>query len=97
MLSLLEMSKSKRAKRDEQVKQLGGKEMGLLNVIKLANDYNKVKKAIKNNKVNADKIKGYIDTLNNLLDWLRDFRADIEQRIATVKETIKKLKEMKGE
>ena len=71
--------------------------MGLLNVIKLANDYNKVKKAIKNNKVNADKIKGYIDTLNNLLDWLRDFRADIEQRIATVKETIKKLKEMKGE
>lgn len=97
MLSLLEMSKSKGAKRDEQVKQLGGKEMGLLNVIKLANDYNKVKKAIKNNKVNTDKIKGYIDTLNNLLDWLRDFRVDIEQRIATVKEMIKKLKEMKGE
>jgi len=67
--------------------------MGLFNVIKLANDYNKAKKALNSKKVEASKLKGFIEKVKQYLDWLEGFKAEIEEYIAKGKELYKKLQE----
>lgn len=71
--------------------------MGLLNVIKLANDYSKAKKALKEKKVNIDKVKGYIDSLKKIVEFYKEWRIDIEERISKVKELINGLKQLETE
>jgi peptidoglycan hydrolase CwlO-like protein len=75
--------------------------MGLLNVIKLANDYNKAKKLLKSNKAKVEQIQKYIDSLHNFIEWIKDFKVELDEWIEKAKQLMKdlstKLKEIKKE
>lgn len=72
--------------------------MGLLSVIRLANDYNKAKKALKTKKVDVDRVKKLIEKVKSYLEWLEDFKVEIEGYIAKAKAIIEGLQEkLKGE
>ena len=67
--------------------------MGILNVIKLANDYNKAKKLLKD-----EKIKGKAEEVRKIVQKLRDFVAELNEYrdkltvfILKVKETMSSL------
>ena len=62
--------------------------MGLLNVIKLANDYNKAKKLLKEKKVDAIKIRDYMDSIQDYINFLRDFIVELEERVYRAKELL---------
>lgn len=68
--------------------------MGLFNVIKLANDYNKAKKFIEANKQDVEKAKKLIDSIKNFIDYLKGMRTELDELIATAKVRVMTLKEM---
>ena len=73
--------------------------MGVFNVIKLANDYVQAKKYLKKNKVDAKKIKEYMDKLHNFIEVLNNYKDWITSHILKTKEVMsmlsKRLKERK--
>lgn len=75
--------------------------MGLLNVIKLANDYSKAKRLLKSNKTKVEEIQKSIDSLHNFIEWLKDFKAELDEWIEKSKQLMKslsdKLKQIKKE
>lgn len=68
--------------------------MGLLNVIKLANDYNKAKKLLKNQKVDKAKIKESIAKIQEYIKELKDMKNRLEVLIVKAKERIRALEEL---
>lgn len=66
--------------------------MGLINVVKLANDYNKAKKLLKKNgKIDASKIKELIEKLHDFIEELKDIQLKISEFILKVKSIMKSL------
>lgn len=65
--------------------------MGVFNVIKLANDYVQAKRYLKKNKVDATKIRDFIDRLQDYIEELRNFKAQVEIHINKAKEVIRAL------
>lgn len=65
--------------------------MGLFNIIKLANDYNKAKKLLQSKKVEAQKIRDAIESIQEFINWLKDFVVELEERIYRAKELMGKL------
>jgi len=68
--------------------------MGLLNVIKLANDYNQAKKLLKGKKVNAIKVRDAIDRIHDYIEELKSAKDKIDTLIVKAKERIRKLSEL---
>ena len=67
--------------------------MGILNIIRLANDYNNAKKLLKKNNVDKIKIKEYMDKLHDYIESLNDTKDIINVQILKVKETMRSLSE----
>lgn len=65
--------------------------MGVFNVIKLANDYVQAKRYLKKNKVDAVKVRDFIDKLQDYIEELRNFKAQVEIHINKAKEVIRAL------
>ena len=65
--------------------------MGLLNVIKLANDYNKAKKLVESKKADVEKITKIIESLQEYINWLKGFIVELEEIIYQAKELMGKL------
>lgn len=67
--------------------------MGLLNVIKLANDYNKAKKLLKDGKLKnkADEVRKVVQKLRDFVAELNKYRDKLTIFILKVKETITSL------
>ena len=65
--------------------------MGLLNVIKLANDYNKAKKLVQSKKADIEKIAKIIEPVQDYIGLLRNFVLELEERIYQAKELMGKL------
>ena len=65
--------------------------MGVFNVIKLANDYVKAKKVLKEKKVDAKKIKELIEKLHEYIKQLNETKDVILGHIAKVKEVMRGL------
>ena len=65
--------------------------MGLLNVIKLANDYNNAKKLLKSKKADVEKIAKVIESLQKYISFLKNFVLELEERIEQAKELMGKL------
>ena len=65
--------------------------MGLFNVIRLANDYVKAKRALKKVNVDKIKIKEYIDKLHDYVQELNQTKDDITIHILKVKEVMRGL------
>ena len=65
--------------------------MGLLNVIKLANDYNQAKKLLKSKKADVEKIAKIIGSLQEYIAILKTFVLELEERIYQAKEVMGKL------
>lgn len=65
--------------------------MGLLNVIKLANDYNQAKKLLKSKKADVEKIAKVIESIQEYINFLKDFVVELEERIYQAKELMGKL------
>ena len=65
--------------------------MGLLNVIKLANDYNKAKKLLKSKKADVEKIAKIIGSLQEYIAVLKTFVLELEEKIYQAKEIMGKL------
>lgn len=65
--------------------------MGVFNVIKLANDYVQAKRYLKKNKVDVTKIRDFIGRLQDYIEELRNFKAQVEIHINKAKEVIRAL------
>lgn len=65
--------------------------MGILNVIKLANDYNKAKKLLESKKADIEKIAKVIDSVQDYIGLLKNFVLELEERIYQAKEVLGKL------
>ena len=65
--------------------------MGLLNVLKLANDYSKAKKYLKEKKVDAKKIKEVVERLHDYVSELNELRDKLTVHILKVKEIMRDL------
>ena len=65
--------------------------MGLLNVIKLANDYNKAKKLLESKKADVEKIAKIIGSLQEYIAILKTFVLELEEKIYQAKEVMGKL------
>ena len=68
--------------------------MGILNVIKLANDYNNAKKLLKSKKFDATKIKDAIDKLHDFIEELKNMKNELDAFIVRTKELMRKLSEL---
>ena len=69
--------------------------MGLFNVIKLANDYNKAKKLLENKKITVEDAKKLIERIKEFVDYLYKLKDELSNFISKVKETIVELKKIK--
>lgn len=65
--------------------------MGLFNVIKLANDYNKAKKLLESKKADVEKIAKIIGSLQEYIAVLKTFVLELEEKIYQAKEVMGKL------
>ena len=65
--------------------------MGLLNVIKLANDYNKAKKLLESKKADVERIAKVIGSLQEYIAFLKTFVIELEEKIYQAKELMGKL------
>jgi hypothetical protein len=65
--------------------------MGILNVIKLANDYNKAKKLLESKKADVEKIAKIIDSVQDYIGLLKNFVLELEEKIYQAKEVMGKL------
>ena len=54
--------------------------MGLLNVIKLANDYNKAKKLVQSKKADVEKIAKIIESVQDYIGLLKNFVLELEEK-----------------
>lgn len=70
--------------------------MGLFNVIRLANDYNKAKKMLSSKKIDVEKIKGMVERIKSYLDYLYEMKDRLDEIIQHVKQMIKDLKSVGG-
>lgn len=68
--------------------------MGLFNVIKLANDYNKAKKLLASKHIDIAKAKELIERVKQLVDYLYSLKDKLSELIQDVKGVIKGLKEV---
>ena len=64
--------------------------MGILNVIKLANDYNKAKKLISSKKPDIEKAKALIEKVKGFVEYLYSLKDKLQELILEVKDVIKK-------
>lgn len=71
--------------------------MGLFNIIKLANDYNKAKKLLQSKKPDVEKAKQLIEKVKGFVDYLYSIKDELAKFIKDVKDTIAELKKIKGE
>lgn len=55
--------------------------MGLINAIKLANDYNQAKKLLKEKNINIDKARKVITSIIKGVDYLRSLRTQLTEVI----------------
>lgn len=65
--------------------------MGLLNVIKLANDYNNAKKLLESKKADVERIAKVIGSLQEYIACLKTFVLELEEKIYQAKELMGKL------
>ena len=65
--------------------------MGLFNVIKLANDYNKAKKLLESKKADVEKIAKIIGSPQEYIAILKTFVLELEEKIYQAKEVMGKL------
>lgn len=65
--------------------------MGLLNVIKLANDYNTAKKLLKSKKADVEKIVKVIKSLQKYTEFLKDFILELEEKVYRAEQLMGKL------
>lgn len=68
--------------------------MGLLNVIKLANDYNKAKKYLKKNKHVVEDAKKFIEKAESMLKYILDLKQELQNFIGEVEKVIEGLKKI---
>jgi predicted transcriptional regulator len=65
--------------------------MGLLNVIKLANDYNTAKKILKGKNINKVELRKILASIREIQDRLDAIKDIVEERISKTKNMIKEL------
>lgn len=71
--------------------------MGLFNVIKLANDYNKAKKYLESRKEDLQCVKDLVEKVKKFLEYVTEVKDSLAVLINQVQATIKELeKEIKG-
>lgn len=63
--------------------------MGILNVIKLANDYNKLKKLVEKGNIDVSKVKSTIENVKKFLGMLEHLKVELQELIDRVKEILK--------
>lgn len=56
--------------------------MGILNVIKLANDYNKAKKLLEKNEVKVDEIRKVVTSITKGVEYLKNLRTQLSELIS---------------
>ena len=65
--------------------------MGLLNVIKLANDYRKAEKLLKEKNISVDKIRKVITSMVKGIDYLKNLRTQLNEVITKYNSIVNKL------
>ena len=65
--------------------------MGLLNVIKLANDYRKAEKLLKEKNISVDKIRKVITSMVKGIDYLKNLRSQLNEAITKYNSIVNKL------
>lgn len=65
--------------------------MGLLNVIKLANDYRKAEKLLKEKNISVDKIRKVITSMVKGIDYLKNLRSQLNEVITKYNSIVNKL------
>lgn len=63
--------------------------MGILNVIKLANDYNKLKKLVEKGNIDVNKVKSAIENVKKFLSMLEHLKVELQELIDKVKGILK--------
>ena len=59
--------------------------MGIFNIFQLAKDYSKAKKLLKEKNIDAKKIREAIDSLQELIAYIKKFIVDLEEWIYRIK------------
>ena len=65
--------------------------MGLLNVIKLANDYRKADKLLKEKNISVDKVRKVITSMVKGIDYLKGLRSQLNEAITKYNSIVNKL------
>ena len=65
--------------------------MGLLNVIKLANDYRKAEKLLKEKNISVDKVRKVITSMVKGIDYLKGLRSQLNEVITKYNSIVNKL------
>lgn len=65
--------------------------MGLLNVIKLANDYRKAEKLLKEKNISVDKVRKVITSMVKAIDYLKGLRSQLNEAITKYNSMVNKL------
>ena len=65
--------------------------MGLLNVIKLANDYRKAEKLLKEKNISVDKVRKVITSMVKGIDYLKGLRSQLNEAITKYNSMVNKL------
>ena len=65
--------------------------MGLLNVIKLANDYRKAEKLLKEKNISVDKVRKVITSMVKGIDYLKNLRSQLNEAITKYNSIVNKL------
>ena len=65
--------------------------MGLLNVIKLANDYRKAEKLLKEKNISVDKVRKVITSMVKAIDYLKSLRSQLNEAITKCNSMVNKL------
>lgn len=59
--------------------------MGIFNIFQLAKDYSKAKKLLKEKNIDAKKVREAIDSLQELIAYIKKFIVDLEEWIYRIK------------
>ena len=59
--------------------------MGIFNIFQLAKDYSKAKKLLKEKNIDAKKMREAIDSLQELIAYIKNFIVDLEEWIYRIK------------
>ena len=65
--------------------------MGILNVIRLANDYNKAKKLLEKKEIKVDEIRKVITSITKGVEYLKNTRTKLSELISKYNTIITKL------